>query len=241
MERFMARLRRQWLLAVVTLLLSTSAAAQITGTSTEVTRVAPVDASALGVTRGASLGLSVGDAEYVLGAGFGLADGSLRGFLGGEQGRWSLGAGYARTVTAHRVGRGMQSSVGGELVVGYRYDRYSPHNSAAVGLTIPFALTFGDGNRPSIEGPSIAIYAAPYLEAGMMHPNAISACAPPFTCPSYRDKGMGAVSAMGVGAGSRISFGRFAFELIMRDFVDRNFRWDGGHGAALGLSYRLGR
>jgi hypothetical protein len=232
--------RRFSLALTFSLAISTSAAAQIAGTANEVAQFAPVDASALGVTRGASIGLSAGNTEYVVNGGVGLGGGSLRGFVGAHREALSLGAGFAQTFAARPLTSGIHASVGGQLVGGYQYNRYGPHNSAALNLTIPLALTLGDANRPAIEGPSLALYAAPYAELGMMHTYTFD-CPVPTQC-SLDDKGLGGIAAAGIGAGTRASFGRFALEIMLRDFFSRDLHWQkGGGSGTLGLSYRLGQ
>ena len=64
----------------------------------------------------------------------------------------------------------------------------------------------------------MALYAAPYAEGGSEKAN----------------------YALGVGAGTRLSFGRLAVEFMYRDFGARR-RWDWLDVSMLGVSYRLGR
>jgi hypothetical protein len=176
---------------------------------------APVDAAALGVTRPASMGLFVGEAQYVGAAGLGVGNGALRGFVGRSASDWSFGGGYARTLATGQLGSAIHTSIGGELVGGYRHYARS---SAAANLTMPLGLTFGDPNRPFLRGPSFAIYIAPYAETGVTR------------APSY---------ALGAGAGTRFSLGNFALELMVRD-VGPSRRWEKFGFPTLGLNYRLG-
>lgn len=199
-------------------LVARPAAAQVAARYTGIATFASVDAAALGVTRPASVGLSVTSDQYAGQAGLGVGGGSLLGFAGVGQYSWSIGGGYAQTLATGKLGSAIYSSIGGELVGGYR--RFSgAYNGGALNLTVPLALTFGDPNRPLLKGPSLALYAAPYAAAG----------------------GSGRANyALGVGAGARVSLGRFAVEFMYRDFSAQR-RWQWLDVSTLGVSYRLGR
>jgi hypothetical protein len=200
-------------------LVATPVAGQIAGRLTGIATFAPVDAAALGVTRPASVGLFAGPYSLVGAAGLGAGTGALRGFVGGFDGEWSVGVGYARTLATGQLGSAIHTSIGGELVGGNRHSTRSSFNAAAANVTMPLGLTFGDPNRPLLSGPTLAIYIAPYAEAGLA------------TDASY---------ALGVGTGARLSLGRFAVELMVRDF-DPGRRWDQRFGLiTLGFNYRLG-
>ncbi len=142
----------------------------------------------------------------------------MRGFVGGADGEWSVGVGYARTLATGQLGNAIHTSIGGELVGGNRHATRSSFNAAAANVTMPFGLTFGDPNRPLVSGPTLAIYAAPYAEAALA------------SDASY---------ALGVGIGARLSLGRFAAELMVRDF-DPGRPWDRFGLITLGFNYRLG-
>jgi hypothetical protein len=191
-------------------------AGQLAGRLTGFATFAPVDAAALGVTRPASVGLFAG-AQFVGAAALGVGSGALRGFVGGNEGEWSFGGGFAQTLATGQLGSAIHTSIGGELVGGYRRFTRS-FNAAGANVTMPFGLTFGDPNRPFLNGPALAIYIAPYAETGV------------FREASY---------ALGVGTGARLSLGRFAVEVMVRDFDPRR-RWERFGLITLGLNYRLG-
>ena len=198
-------------------LVAKPAAGQLAGRLSGLGTFAPVDAAALGVTRPASVGLFAGAFSLVGAAGLGFDKGALRGFVGGFEGDWSFGAGYARTLAIGQLGNAIHTSIGGELVGAYR--RFARSSGAvAANATMPFGLTFGDPNGPFLEGPSLAIYVAPYAETAVT-----------------RD----ASYALGVGTGTRLSLGRVAVELMIRDFDPRR-RWERLGLITLGLNYRLG-
>jgi hypothetical protein len=148
---------------VVALLASRIGSAQITGTLTQAAHFAPVDASTLGAKSAATVGLSLGQDEFVGALGGALRGGKLRGFVGQYFRRWSVGAGFASRVASRRLLPGLAGNVGGELVGGYRHLGSVPHTAAALNLTMPVSLTLGDANDASF-----SLYAAPYGEAGVM-------------------------------------------------------------------------
>jgi hypothetical protein len=203
-------------------------AGQLAGRLSGFATFAPVDAAALGVTRPASVGLFVGE-EIFGAAGLGVGHGALRGFVGGVPREWSLGAGYAQTLVTGQRGSAIHTSIGGELVAGFRRSTLSRYNAAAANVTIPFGLTFGDPNQPRLNGPSLAIYVAPYAETGITR------------VARYAETGVtrDASYALGVGTGTRLSLGRFAVELMFHDFDPRR-RWEKFGLITLGLNYRLG-
>ena len=199
-------------------LVARPAEGQLAGRFSGIPTFAAVDAAALGVTRPASVGLAVGNTQYAGQAGFGVGGGSLLGFAAAAKYSWSIGGGYAQTLATGELGSAIHTSAGAEVVGGYR--RFAGgYNGGAVNLTVPLALTFGDPNRALREGPSLALYAGPYAEAGG------SAKA------NY---------ALGVGAGARLGFGRFAVEFMYHDLGARR-RWNWVDFSTLGVSYRLGR
>jgi hypothetical protein len=202
---------------VICTLVPRPAGGQLAGRNSGIPTFAAVDAAALGVTRPASVGLSVGDTQYAGQAGFGVRGGSLLGFAAAAKYSWSIGGGYAQTLATGELGSAIHTSIGGELVGGYRHSS-GGLDGGALNLTVPLALTFGDPNRPLREGPSLALYAAPYAEGGSEKAN----------------------YALGIGAGTRLSFGRLAIEFMYRDFGARR-RWDWLDVSMLGVSYRLGR
>ncbi|HEY2375185.1 MAG TPA: hypothetical protein VGH98_04365 [Gemmatimonadaceae bacterium] len=235
----MLRICRLSISAGIILLAPTSSFAQITGTSTGAAIFAPVDASALGVTRGASMALGVGGSLLMGAGGVGFAGGALRGFLSSNfehSPSLDIGAAFSRTFVRQQLLSGVQTSIGGQAVAGYLHEGY-PRNAAALNLTIPLALTLGDGNGAA----SLAVYAAPYGEVGMLHRYNFVRCTSSPTCPYFRVRGMGAVASSGLGAGTRMSVGRFAIELMVRDFVGREFRRQYGGEGELALTYRLGK
>jgi hypothetical protein len=219
----MPHVRRVAALAVCAILLfpPPPGAAQIIGTSTPVADFAPVDAVALGVARASSLGVFAADYQAVVGAGAGLAGGAVRAFAGAATDIWSVGAGYARTMLARRLTETTRESAGLQLVVGYRHDDYLPHSFGALRLTAPLAITFGDPNQPSSDARTFAIYAAPYADIGVIEQLNPNACFGSVNCSTYHHA---SAHSAGVGAGSRMSFGQFALELMARDVVSGNFR-----------------
>src|SRR5689334_16221132 len=80
---------------IIAVLSPRPAPGQLAGTRSNVTSFAPVDATALGVTRPASIGLFANVDQYTGEAGFGLGNGAMRGFLAGSSYHWSVGAGFA--------------------------------------------------------------------------------------------------------------------------------------------------
>ena len=240
-------------LSLLVLLVSPTAEAQIAGTPSGAARLGPVDASALGVTRAASVGSSIIESEWLVHGGFGFAGGSLRALFGRSSSEWSAGAAYARTLAGSEVIKGLHGTIGGELIGGFRYNRYGPsHDDGGLHLTIPAALTFGDPNRPLIEGATLALYVAPYAELGSAYSYLPRQCAPPAPCSnSYDIRHDLAAFATGFGVGTRASFGRFALDLMMRDAIARkrvgyNTLQAGafsltGRDLTLGFDYRFGK
>ena len=213
------------------LLVSSAAQAQVSGHGTPGARFAPVDASALGVTRPTSLGFFLAD-SYTGGASLGWGGGAVRGFAAGRWREWSLGAGYVRTFVKRDLGGSLFGTIGGEIVGGYRHLDFRPRSAAAVDLTIPLGLALGDP-----DARSLAFYAAPYAEAGLAHPWVRPAtCAPTFSTLSGPQLG----HALGMRVGMRMSFGRLAAEVMTGDVVGpRHFHfidelW------SLGFTYRFG-
>lgn len=225
-------------LYVAALLLTSTAGAQIAGTPSSAARLAPVDASALGVTRGSSIGVSADGDELVLQGGPGIAGGSLRGLLGVSEGSLStLGAGYARTL-AGSVMTGIRGTIGGELVGGFRFDLNGTNNDYGLHLTIPAALTFGDPNR--LRAPALALYAAPYAELGSTYSYIPRQCTP-YPCFPYDARNLAAF-ATGLGFGTRLSFGKFAADLLIRDYFGRDHPGQATiTDATLGIDYRIGK
>src|SRR3954462_7448583 len=80
-----------------------AAGAQLTGRHAGGAEFAPIDASALGDTRPASIALFSGEEGIGIGAGWGVHRGALRGYLGAGAYRLSLGGGYARTLAKRRL------------------------------------------------------------------------------------------------------------------------------------------
>jgi hypothetical protein len=226
--------------SAATLLLTTEASvarAQVDGVRTGVVEATPLDASALGVTRPASAGLYAGDNEYVAVAGWGAVGGALHTYFGAARSRWSLGAGYARTLVSKPLAGPIAATVGGELQGGFRHVvSWAPGDAGAASLAIPLAITAGDPN-----GPSLSLYALPYAEAGIMRQrHFVPEPCVEYTCGNIVTDRPGLVHALGVGAGTRLALGRFSLELLLQDVVGRSFRtWGVGDGA-IGFNLRLG-
>src|SRR5690349_20186108 len=106
-------------------LVSRSAAAQMVGSASRAADFAPVEATALGVTRQSSVGLSVNGSGFALGGGMGARGGALHAYLGGSRFEWATGLAYSHTSIARQVLPGLHATVGEQLSSGYRnFDRY---------------------------------------------------------------------------------------------------------------------
>jgi hypothetical protein len=115
----MSRTARCSLIAVACVLspmISRAAAAQLVGKATRAAEFAPVDASALGATRGSSIGLSATDIELVAGGGTAIASGSLHGYVGAAVYRWSTGLAFSRTVANRSLAGGIRATLGSSWV-----------------------------------------------------------------------------------------------------------------------------
>lgn len=211
------------------------ATAQLAGRHVGGADFAPVDATALGDTRPASIAVFTNADAIGVGAGWGLAGGAMRGYLGANGYHVAVGGGYARTLAERRLARGFVGTFGGELVGGYNhvFER-RPDDSGALRLTMPLGLSLGD---PS--GTSLGLYAAPYAEAGVLRRLEVS----PTGCNPYCRYVLGGPtlrSAVGAGIGMRGAFRRVGAEVIFRDMSPK------GRGVAplsdvmLGFTYRLG-
>jgi len=212
--------------------------AQLYGVHSGAVDLAAIDAAGLGDTLPSSVGFfSTG--QWVLAGGVGAFGGALRGYVGSEFSRvgipYALGLGYARTIAARDLVGPLHGAIGSELVAGFRHEPHAPNDAGAVSLTIPVGLSVGD---PS--STSLGLYAAPYLESGMMRAwEKVPASCAPFC--NYRLGDMGFRSAAGVGIGTRAAAGRWSLELFLRDV-----RWNARSirelaEGALGVTYRLGR
>jgi hypothetical protein len=224
-ERFM-RTRYIGLVASAFLIcLSSPACAQVVGTLSDAVHFAPVDASALGVTRPASVGISAGNDALIADVGFGVGGGALRGYAGGAAYLWTFGAGYARTLRARDVWNGTRASVGAQLVAGYRHHSYWPNQDGGVGLTIPAAWTIG-----SPDASSLMLYGGPFVEGGFSTPWLRLDCPPSASCTTVRERAS-TTAAVGFGAGTRLAIERFSFDFYMPSM----------HYVTIGLGVRLGR
>ena len=191
----------------------------------------PVDASALGVSRLSSVGLSVTDAEFVLGGGLGMASGSLRGYAGGSSLGWSTGLGYASTFVRRSLADGLlHGTIGGQLTGGYRHRTYASQ-AGALNMTIPIGISVGNP-----DGNSLALYAAPYAELGVERYR-LRHC-PNGSCITTVG-GAETMHAAGVGLGIRGSLGRFAIAIFGQDWgIPRHVVQ--GSSVTLGFSFQLG-
>ena len=98
-------------------------------------------------------------------------------------------------------------------------------------------MTFGDPNKPTSETSTFAMYAAPYADAGLRDQLNSSACIGSTFCTAYR---RASAHSAGIGAGSRVSFGQFAIEVMARDVIGANFRQVYVDYVTFGASLRLG-
>lgn len=218
--------------AITSLLLPRPVAAQLAGLASRAADFAPVDASVLGAARRSSVGLSANGAELVAGGAVGIWSGALHAYVGAASYQWSTGFAYSRTAAAWQVIRGIHATFGEQLSTGYRrYDRYG--YSGAVNLRVPLGLTLGNADRASL-----AVYAAPYAEAGVEH-------FPSLSCESYLCTRAGmeyrGMNAAGVGGGVRGSAGRVAIGLFFTDVSFKNrFSLPSRSSASIGLSVQLG-
>jgi hypothetical protein len=217
---------------------SASARAQFYGTHSGAVDLATVDASALGDTLRSSLGLFAAD-QWVIAGGVGVLGGSLKGYLGSDPNRvgfpYALGVGYARTIAAHVLVGPLHGAIGTELVAGFRHEPYAPRDAGALNLTVPVGVSLGD---PS--STSLGLYAAPYVESGLMRVwETVPGSCTPYCNSRLSDTRLWNVA--GVGVGGRAAIRRFSFELLFRDVQLHNRRlyWRGG--GAVGFAYRLGR
>lgn len=208
------------------------AGAQLAGHRSGGADFTPVDAAALGDMRLGSVGLSLGEGVIAGGGGWGLAGGALRGAGGANAYRWSLGAGYARTLGTHALTHSLEATLGGELFGGFGHEDRQPQSDlGTVRLTIPLGVSIGD---PS--GTSLGLFAAPYAESGIARRWRAVGCDP--YC-RYERTGASADYALGTGAGVRASLGRFGLELMFPDIAVAR-RAPHLSEPALGLSYRMG-
>lgn len=221
------------------LFVTASAHAQLSGRHAGTGVFSTVDEAALGDTLLASVGLFVSSDQFTAGGGIGLAGGALRGYAGGVAGhsgaRWSLGAGYARSIATRQLAGPLRGVIGGEVLAAVRHTPYAPHEAAAIGLTAPLGLSVGD---PS--GLSLGLYATPYAEEGATRQWVRAPCGQGLVCYTLGDVGL--THAVGVGAGMRLSFGRFSAGIMFADMLrtSRQQAFYPGE-AAIGLTYRLGR
>lgn len=220
--------------SVLALVPSRSAIAQLAGRSTGAAIFSPVDASALGVSRLSSVGLSLTDAEFVVGGGLGMAGGSLRGYAGTGNFAWSTGLGYSSTFVRRSLANGLlHGTIGGQLTGGYRHRSYSD-DAGALNMTIPVGLPAGDPNEKSL-----MVYAAPYAELGAEQ-SRVGSCYYNASCtePAWARK---ATEGVGVGLGARASVGRFAIGAFARDVGGRRHLLQDWTIVSLGLSFQLGK
>lgn len=219
--------------SVVSLLPSQSANAQLTGSSNGAALFSPVDASALGVSRLSSVGLSLTDAQFVVGGGLGMAGGSLRGYAGGGAFAWSTGLGYASTFVRRSLADGrLHGTIGGQLTGGYRHESYTSE-AGALNMTVPVGVRVGNP-----DGRSLTVYAAPYVELGVERFR-VNHCSYNEQCYQTSRNPEGTYGG-GIGLGARASAGRFALGILARDFGDRTHLVRSPFTLALGFSFQLG-
>jgi hypothetical protein len=213
---------------------SRSAIAQLGDRSNGAALFSPVDASALGVERLSSVGLSLTDAEFVAGGGLRMRGGALRGYAGGGAFAWSTGLGYSTTFVRRSLASGLlHGTVGGQVTGGYRHRSYAM-DAGGLNMTIPVGVTVGNPDRRSL-----ALYAAPYTELGVEHFR-IRSCPVNGACGATTGK-VESVYAAGMGMGMRASLGRFAVGIFAQDFGGRR-RWIQSTSImTIGFSMQLGQ
>jgi hypothetical protein len=218
--------------AVLALAPSRSASAQLAGRSNGAALFSPVDASALGVERLSSVGLSVTDAEFVAGGGYGMAGGSLRGYAGGGNFAWSTGLGYSTTFVRRSLANGLlHGTLGGQVTGGYRHRSYAM-DAGGLNMTIPVAVTIGNP-----DGRSLAVYAAPYAELGVERYRVRHCQVTCVVTPGQAES----AQAAGVGLGMRASLGRFAVGIFAQDFGVPRHLVQSTSIVTLGFSLQLGK
>src|SRR4051812_12132282 len=104
------------------------AGAQLAGRHSGGADFTPVDAAALGDTRLGSIGVFLGGGVIAGGGGWGLAGGALRGAIGKGTYRWSMGAGYAKTLGTRALTHTLEGTIGGELFGGFGHWDGRPQN-----------------------------------------------------------------------------------------------------------------
>jgi hypothetical protein len=221
--------------------LALSAQAQLSGRHVDAAGFSTVDEAALGDTLLSSIGLFGRSSQLTVGGGVGIAGGALRGYLGSNVeaigSRWSIGAGFARSIATRELAGPLRGVLGGEVLAAAVHSVYPPHEIASVGLTAPLGVSLGD---PS--GPSLGLYATPYAEAGAGRQWRSTGCAPGgATCYTLSDVGL--THALGVGTELRLSFGRLSASALLSDVVNRRgpSRHSFPDNLAIGVTYRLGR
>lgn len=211
--------------------------AQLSGQHAGAGGLSTVDEAALGDARLASVGLFLGSNDYIAGGGIGLAGGALRAYAGGvpqrRGARWTAGVGYARSIATRELTGPIRGIVGGELLGRVGHTPFAPHEAAAISLTAPVGVSFG---VPS--GQSLGLYAAPYAEAGVVRRWVPAPCAQGLICQTLGD--VGSTHALGIGAGMRLSFGRFSAGILFGDVLERGPRLVDVGDTRLGFTYRLG-
>jgi len=222
----------------VALVPSGSARAQRYATHSGAANLSTVDASPLGDTLRSSLGFFLAN-QWVIAGGVGVLGGSLKGYFGSNPERlgfpYSLGVGYARAIAAQGLGGPLHGAVGAELVAGFRHGPYHPDDAGAINLTVPVGVSVGNASSTSL-----GLYAAPYVESGIMRAWEIV----PGSCTPYCSSRLGDArlrSISGVGVGGRAAIRRFSLELLFRDVQLRHRRLYSLGDGALGIAYRLGR
>ena len=212
-----------------------AARAQLYGVRSGAAHLTTVDAAAIGDTVRSSVGLFVGG-PIAVAAGIGAFGGALRVSIGSEVNlpANSLGVGYARTFAWRDLSGPVHVAIGTELVGGFRHEPSAVGNAGALNLAAPLGVSLGD---PS--GTSLGVYAAPYVEAGLMRVvERVGACTP--FC-NYRWSDVGLHSAAGIGLGARVALGRLSLELFLRDARWNRQQVYGLADGTLGVTYRLGR
>ncbi|MFL5616335.1 MAG: hypothetical protein ACJ796_21895 [Gemmatimonadaceae bacterium] len=218
---------------VMSPLIAASAGAQLAGIASRAADFAPVDASALGVTRQSSIGLSVNNSDLVLGGGIGTWGGAMHVYLGAGANNWSSGIAYSRTAFVRPLVPGLRFTLGEQLSGGYR--RFGPEYQGAVNLKVPVGLTLGNP-----DGASLAAYAAPYGELGVEHFRNQRCDFVSCTGTGVEYRGM---NAAGIGLGLRASAGRFTIGMSVADLAYRKrfYLPKPSSLQTLGVSVQLGK
>lgn len=200
--------------------LAASAHAQVTGTRNEALLSSTVDAGALEAPARVSLavGAYVPDG-WTAGIAIRLGSGSLHTLLRRGSLERGLNVGYAQILGAHELPLWFGASVGVDATGGMlRTSRSDRKTTASVAhVSVPLALRW---HTPA--DLSVAVYAAPYGEAGRASRYSLN-CLQVNWC-DLQYQGVHGTSAAGIAVGGRVRVWRFGVDIGFRDVVLRDGR-----------------